>query len=118
MSIRGSGLQRTFHGRGLKLMQDGVPVNLADGSFDFQAIEPLAASYVEVYSGMNALRYGASNLGGAINFLSHTGYTGPRLEARYEGGSYDYSRASVSTSNVIGDVDYYLNACTTSFSCF
>ena len=24
LSIRGSGLQRTFHGRGLKLMQDGV----------------------------------------------------------------------------------------------
>lgn len=110
LSIRGSGLQRTFHGRGLKLMQDGVPVNLADGSFDFQAIEPLAASYVEVYRGANALRYGASNLGGAINFLSHTGYTGPRLEARYEGGSYDYSRASVSTSQVIGDVDYYVNA--------
>lgn len=110
LSIRGSGLQRTFHGRGLKLMQDGVPVNLADGSFDFQAIEPLAASYVEVYRGANALRYGASNLGGAINFLSHTGYTGPRLEARYEAGSYAYSRASVATSNVIGDVDYNINA--------
>ena len=40
LSIRGSGLQRTFHGRGLLLLQDGVPVNLADGSFDFQAIEP------------------------------------------------------------------------------
>lgn len=110
LSIRGSGLQRTFHGRGLKLMQDGVPVNLADGSFDFQAIEPLAASYVEVYRGANALRYGASNLGGAINFLSHTGYTAPRLEARYEAGTYDYSRVSVSTGNVIGDVDYYINA--------
>ncbi|MEY5014909.1 MAG: hypothetical protein RIS92_1267, partial [Verrucomicrobiota bacterium] len=31
ISIRGSGIQRTFHGRGLKLMQDGVPVNIADG---------------------------------------------------------------------------------------
>jgi iron complex outermembrane receptor protein len=28
LSIRGSGLQRTFHGRGLKLLQDGVPLNL------------------------------------------------------------------------------------------
>ena len=35
ISIRGSGIQRTFHGRGLKLLQDGVPINLADGSFDF-----------------------------------------------------------------------------------
>src|SRR5262249_26536128 len=30
LSIRGSGLQRTFHLRGVKLMQDGVPLNLAD----------------------------------------------------------------------------------------
>src|SRR6187549_3833994 len=49
ISIRGSGLQRTFHGRGLKLMQDDVPLNLADGAFDFQAIEPLSARYIELY---------------------------------------------------------------------
>jgi len=61
ISIRGSGLQRTFHGRGLKLMQDGVPLNLADGSFDFQAVEALSARYVEVWRGANALQYGASN---------------------------------------------------------
>jgi iron complex outermembrane recepter protein len=42
LSIRGSGIQRTFHGRGIKLMQDGIPVNLADGSFDFPSIDPMA----------------------------------------------------------------------------
>ncbi|MDO9320019.1 MAG: Plug domain-containing protein, partial [Pseudomonas sp.] len=42
LSIRGSGLNRTYHGRGLLLMQDGAPINLADGSFDFQTLEPLA----------------------------------------------------------------------------
>src|SRR5262249_38712685 len=31
LSIRGSGLSRNFHLRGLKLLQDGVPINLADG---------------------------------------------------------------------------------------
>lgn len=110
LSIRGSGLQRTFHGRGIKLMQDGVPVNLADGSFDFQAIEPLAARYVEVYRGANALRYGASNLGGAINYISNTGYTASPLTVRFEAGTYDYGRASVSSGNVIGDLDYFVNA--------
>ena len=82
LSIRGSGLQRTFHGRGIKLMQDGIPVNLADGSFDFQTIEPMATRYIEVYRGANALRYGASTLGGAINFISPTGYDAPLFEAR------------------------------------
>lgn len=112
LSIRGSGIQRTFHGRGIKLMQDGIPVNLADGGFDFPAIDPMATSYVEVYRGANALQYGAANLGGAINFLTHTGYTAPALEVRSEGGSYGYYRLGVSTGRVVGDVDYYLSAST------
>lgn len=112
LSIRGSGIQRTFHGRGIKLMQDGIPVNLADGGFDFPAIDPMATSYVEVYRGANALQYGAANLGGAINFLTHTGYNAPALEVRTEGGAYGYYRLGVSTGRVVGDVDYYLSAST------
>lgn len=112
LSIRGSGIQRTFHGRGIKLMQDGIPVNLADGGFDFPAIDPMATSYVEVYRGANALQYGAANLGGAINFLTHTGYTAPALEVRAEGGSYGYYRLGVSTGRVVGDADYFISAST------
>ncbi|MFN3579507.1 MAG: TonB-dependent receptor family protein [Pseudomonas sp.] len=92
ISIRGSGLQRTFHGRGLLLMQDGVPVNLADGGFDFQSIEPLAADHVEVMRGANAWRYGATNLGGAINFVSPTGKAAAPADLRYETGSFGYQR--------------------------
>ena len=92
LSIRGSGIQRTFHGRGLKLLQDGVPLNLADGAFDFQAVEPLAARYVEVFRGANALELGSSTLGGAINYVSRTGYDSRPLQARAESGSYGYLR--------------------------
>jgi iron complex outermembrane recepter protein len=112
LSIRGSGLQRTFHMRGIKLMQDGVPMNLADGSGDFQSIEPLATSYVEVYRGANALRYGSATLGGAINYVSPTGHTAPGLELRGEAGSFGYQRLGVTTSGVHGDVDYFLSAST------
>lgn len=108
LSIRGSGIQRTFHGRGIKLMQDGIPTNLADGSFDFPGIDPFATSYIEVYRGANALQYGASNLGGAINFISHTGYTAPKHEVRTEGGSFGYYKLGVSTAGVVGDLDYFL----------
>jgi iron complex outermembrane receptor protein len=110
VSIRGSGLQRTFHGRGLKLMQDGVPLNLADGSFDFQAIEPLSARYVEVWRGANALQYGGANLGGAINFVSPNGYNSDLFRARGEAGSFDYRRAQVAAGNVVGAFDYYVSA--------
>ncbi len=109
ISIRGSGIQRTFHGRGIKLLQDGVPLNLADGGFDMQAVEPLSADYVEVYRGANALMYGSTTLGGAINFVSRTGYTASPLQLRFESGSFDTYRAQVSSGQVLGDADYYIS---------
>lgn len=110
LSIRGSGIQRTFHGRGIKLMQDGILVNLADGSFDFPAIDPMATDYIEVHRGANAFQYGSSNLGGSVNFISRTGYTAPKFEVRTEGGSYGYYRLGVSTGGVVDDVDYFVTA--------
>lgn len=107
ISIRGSGLQRTFHGRGLALLQDGVPLNLADGSFDFQAIEPLAARYVEVYRGGNALLYGAANLGGAINFVSNTGLDAPPVTLRLGYGSFDSFQAQVASGVAQGPIDLF-----------
>ncbi|MCQ8895798.1 TonB-dependent receptor [Limnobacter humi] len=95
LSIRGSGVQRTFHGRGVWLTQDGIPVNLADGSFDFQAIEPLAADHVAVYRGANAFGLGVASLGGAIDYVSQTGLTAPRAAARMETGSFGYLRSAV-----------------------
>ncbi|RZU02494.1 TonB-dependent receptor family protein [Rivibacter subsaxonicus] len=108
IAIRGSGLQRTFHGRGLKLMQDGVPLNLADGSFDFQAVEALSARYVEVWRGANALQYGAATLGGAINFVSPNGYNADEWRLRGEAGSFGYRRAQASTGQILGSVDAYV----------
>ncbi len=95
LSIRGSGLQRTFHGRGLRVLQDGVPLNLADGSFDMQAIEPLATAYVNVWRGANAVALGASTLGGAIDYVSRTGRTAAGAWSRVELGSWGYLRASL-----------------------
>ncbi|HYF00206.1 MAG TPA: TonB-dependent receptor plug domain-containing protein, partial [Planctomycetota bacterium] len=107
LSIRGSGLQRTFHGRGIWVLQDGVPINLADGSFDMQAIEPLAARYVEVWRGGNALSYGASTLGGAINYVSPTGYDADVALGRFEGGSFGYLRGQMSTGQAVDGSDFY-----------
>ena len=109
ISIRGSGLQRTFHGRGLLLLQDGVPLNLADGGFDMQAIEPLATRYVEVYRGANATPFGATTLGGAINFVSLSGRDAPGVHARVEAGSYGYSRASAGIGFAWGDTDAFIS---------
>ena len=73
ISIRGSALSRTYHSFGIKVMQDGVPINYADGFFDMQTVDPNASRYAEVLRGPNATTYGATTLGGAINFVAPTG---------------------------------------------
>lgn len=109
LSIRGSGIQRTFHLRGIKLLQDGVPVNQADGAGDFQVIEPLAVDHIEVLRGGNALQYGSTTLGGAINFISPTGYTAPLIQGRFEFGGYHYLREQISSGYAKGPFDYYVS---------
>ncbi len=109
LSIRGSGVQRTFHGRGLWLLQDGVPLNLADGGFDFQSTEPLAVSRIEVYRGANALEYGGTTLGGAINLISMTGHDAAPLAARFSFGSFATAHAQLSSGIVAGPFDAYVS---------
>jgi len=109
LSIRGSGMQRTFHGRGIRVLQDGAPLNLADGSFDMQAVDPLAADHINVWRGGNALALGSSTLGGAIDYISATGFTAPGGSLRLEGGSFGYLRARVEAGLSEGKTDAYLS---------
>ena len=100
ISIRGSALSRTYHGFGLRVMQDGIPINYADGFFDMQTVDPAAARYVEVLRGPNATTYGSGTLGGAINFVSPTGYDSPGNVGRAEAGSFGYLRLQAITGGV------------------
>lgn len=93
IAIRGSGLSRGYHMRGLTLLQDGVPINMADDNGDFQELDPQVFQHVEVYRGANALRFGGSSLGGAINAVTPTGRSAPGVEMRVDGGSFDTLRA-------------------------
>lgn len=110
ISIRGSGLDRNYHLRGIRLLQDGVPMNQADGNADYQWLEPMAIRNVEVYRGGNALQMGATTLGGAINVVSPTGYTAFPLQIRAETGSYGYIKGQISSGMVLGNLDYYASA--------
>lgn len=109
LSIRGSGLQRTFHGRGIRVLQDGIPINLADGGFDMQALEPTAASHINVWRGANALAYGSSTLGGAIDYISRDGRNSPGGFFRIEGGSWDYLRATIAAGFANDQHDAYFS---------
>ncbi len=108
LSIRGSGLSRAFHLRGVSLLQDGIPFNLADGSGDFQEFDPLALQHVEVYRGGQALRYGSSSLGGAVNMVTPTAHTlGHNALLRAETGSFNSRRYHAEAGQVWGGYDAY-----------
>ncbi|MDB5491097.1 MAG: TonB-dependent receptor [Micavibrio sp.] len=109
LSIRGSGLSRSFHLRGINILQDGIPLNLADGSGDFQEIDPLLAQYIEVYRGSNALRFGAANLGGAINVVTPTGATSTGTTLRAEAGSNGTFRFNVTNGQKFDNGDSFVS---------
>lgn len=114
ISVRGSALSRTYHSFGIKVLQDGVPINYADGFFDMQTVDPNASRYVEVLRGSNATTYGATTLGGAINFVAPTGYDSPGVSARAEVGSFSYNKlfgsvGGVAKPDINGNVwDYFV----------
>ncbi len=95
LSIRGSGIQSNPQRRGLYLLQDGIPVNFADGSFIISVMDPAISESIEVFKGANALRYGAATLGGAINFNSRNGKNNAGLQLKTEGGSFGYIQTNL-----------------------
>lgn len=87
LSIRGSGIQSNPVNRGVLLLQDGLPLNEADGSFIIGLIEPRNAALVSARRGANTLSPGATTLGGELDFQSLTG-ADERARVRAETGSF------------------------------
>lgn len=105
-SSRGSNLDATdYDGNGIKLLQDGLPVTGADGNNHNRDVDPLSAKFAVVARGANALTYGASTLGGAINFITPTAHDRAPLELYLTGGSDDQLQGRLSAGTVVGKFD-------------
>ncbi|MNU83065.1 ferrichrome outer membrane transporter [compost metagenome] len=109
ISIRGSGINRApgAHASGLYAMLDGLPLT-GPGGTPYELLEPLWLDHVEVLRGANGFDRGALALGGAIDYVSHTGYNAPKLQVRYATGSHGYQQRQVSSGQVLGAFDYYV----------
>ncbi|CAI8846285.1 iron complex outermembrane recepter protein [Pseudomonas sp. IT-196MI5] len=109
ISIRGSGINRApgAHASGLYTMLDGLPLT-GPGGTPYELLEPLWLDHVQVLRGANGFDRGALALGGAIDYVSHTGYDAPKLQVRYATGSHGYQQRQVSSGQVLGAFDYYL----------
>lgn len=109
LSIRGSGINRATgaHGSGVYTMFDGLPLT-GPGGTPYELFEPLWLSRAEVLRGANGFDQGALALGGAINYVTPTGYDAAPLQVRYEAGSRGYQHRHVSSGQVLGNLDYYV----------
>ena len=87
-SSRGSNLDATdYDMNGIKLLQDGLPVTAADGNNHNRVVDPLAAGHASFARGANAMSFGASTLGGAVDFVTPTAEDGAASAASLKGGS-------------------------------
>jgi iron complex outermembrane receptor protein len=104
-SSRGSNLDATnYDGNGIKLLQDGLPVTAADGNNHNRDVDPLNTRYATVARGANALTYGASTLGGAIDFITPTARdTHP--EILLNGGDNGQLQGRITWGTMAGDFD-------------
>jgi iron complex outermembrane receptor protein len=104
-SSRGSNLDATDYDKnGIKFLQDGLPVTAADGNNHNRALDPLSARYASVAHGANALAYGASTLGGAIDFTTPTART-TMPSVSVSGGSFGDVGVRATVGGVSGGLD-------------
>ncbi|WP_442108589.1 TonB-dependent receptor family protein [Pseudomonas sp. NUPR-001] len=109
LSIRGSGINRApgAHGSGVYTMFDGLPLT-GPGGTPYELFEPLWLSRAEVLRGANGFDRGSLALGGAIDYITHTGHDAAPLQLRYELGSRGYAKRQISSGQILGDLDYYV----------
>ncbi|CEF42542.1 TonB-dependent receptor [Acetobacter senegalensis] len=110
ISVRGSGIQTgvNYFRSGMLMMFDGLPVTTPAGT-PYELFESLGLQYTEVLRGANAFDYGGMQLGGAINYVTQTGYNSQKYQARAEAGSFGYVKEQLSSGQVLGKFDYYIS---------
>jgi len=118
LSVRGSGLRNNFHLRGINIHVNGIPYQDADGFSDFESIDLFATERVQVWKGANALQYGGSSMGGAINLVTYDGATAAPLSLRFEGGSFGLSKAQIASGGNLERVGWFASLSHSQFDGF
>ncbi len=113
MSIRGQGILSEHGIRGIKILQDGIPLNDPSGfASDLYDIDWSDVSRVEVLRGPGASLYGGGSTAGVLNILTTPppetdDLAVPTAEVRV--GSYGFWKAAARSVGRTGDVGYSLD---------
>ncbi len=95
---------------GLQLLQDGIPLTVADGTTEATNLDVGSAGYVEIIRGPSSVLYGNS-AGGAISFNTvPPASTALMVEPDAQFGSFGYQRQQLKLSGTAGAIAYVANA--------
>jgi iron complex outermembrane receptor protein len=100
VSSRGFGARASFGVRGVRLLQDGIPLTMPDGQGQTGLFDLDAVQRIEVLRGPFAALYGNSS-GGVIEVLTRDGAE-PELEAQTWAGSFGSWRTALRAGGTVG----------------
>ena len=104
ISIRGSDINSQITPiSGIKFLRNGLPFTNANGFTDSETLNLSSIQHIEIYKGANAMEYGGSNLGGAINFITPTGYSADSIKVGMTLGTNGYLNPTVSAGKILGN---------------
>ena len=110
VSIRGFGARSAFGVRGVRVLQDGVPVTLADGQTPVDALDIEGARRIDVVRGSASSLYG--NAAGGIVDIRSGAPSGRSVSpwARVTGGGSTPTLSAAGASGTVGALGYTSSA--------
>ena len=108
ISIRGFGARSPFGIRGIKILVDGIPETLPDGTGQVDNIDLGATRQIEVIRGPSSSLYGNAS-GGVISITSEDGPATPYVNARLAVGDYDFQKLQVKAGGQTERMNYFVS---------
>lgn len=110
MSIRGQGILSERGLRGIKVLQDGLPVNDPTGfAPDLYDVDWSNVDRIEVLRGPGASLYGGGATAGVLNIVTAPAGEGPAMAAEGHTGSNGFWKTAARSSGRVGEVGYRLS---------
>ena len=109
ISSRGFGARSTFGVRGIRLIADGIPATLPDGSGQAASFNLGSAERIEVMRGPFSSLYGNA-AGGVIQLFTADGPPEPTLSGSLYGGSFGMYKGALQFGSQDGRFNYIYDA--------
>lgn len=110
ISVRGFGARSQFGVRGVRIIQDGIPLTLPDGQSQLSNIDLAAAGRIEVIRGPAASLYGNASAGVISIQTAEPPAAAFRPSLRMVGGAFgddrSYGKLDLGGAGTVGDLGY------------